>query len=448
MRSVLPAHSGDRVNESLQRAFAEEQVRGLEFAARVRLVGLAMIGIWVAFENDYPEGFYPLGSVVGFALIGVIPPVLARRGFGTKWLYLQPVLDFFLVTFVVLGRNPFDPDPFPPAMRLRFRNEHYLLPFLIVSLLSYSPRLVLWNGFVAIVVWGIGISWIVAQPGTWAAFDPPGWISMTLDQKVATFLDPGLVHLGFVVRQMVILLVVSVALAAFVERSRRLVLRQVSAERERANLSRYFSPTLVDRLAQSAEPLGTTSQQNVAVLFADLAGFTTIAAERSPSNVITLLREYHRRTASAVFEHGGTLDEYLGDGVMATFGTPRPGQTDASHALRCARTIVSSIADWNRERERSGELPLRVRVGVHYGPVVLGNVGDQQLKFAVVGDTVNVASRLQELTRTLDAEIAISEALAGAVRKESTAAPELAAFRDRGEHEIRGRDGKMRVLTA
>jgi adenylate cyclase len=289
------------------------------------------------------------------------------------------------------------------------------------------------------------VAWIIVQPQTWARFEAPGWNVMTPEQKIATFLDPNLVHLAFLVRQTVIILVVSGILAAVVARSRKLVLRQVSAERERANLSRYFSPTLVDQLATSDEPVRSTSQRNVAVLFADLAGFTAIAADESPANVIALLREYHRRTTRAVFEHDGTLDEYLGDGVMATFGTLRPGPSDATHALRCARSIVSGLEDWNRERERTGEAPLRVRVGVHYGPVVLGNVGDEQLKFAVVGDTVNVASRLQELTRKLDAKVAISEDLADAVRSESQTSNELDSFEERGEHEIRGRGGSVRV---
>jgi adenylate cyclase len=431
----------------LRAAFAEEQVRGLELAAHVRLVALAVLSVWVGIENDFPEAWYPLASIVGFALIGVVPPALVRRGSGIKWLYLQPVLDFSLLTFIVLTPNPFDPDPFPAAMRLRLRNEFYLLPFLTVSLLSYSPRLVLWSGFVAVVVWATGVGWIIAQPETWATLEPSSWNSMTPEQKIAAFLDPHLVHLGFLIRQTVIILVVSGVLAAFVARSRQLVLRQVSAERERANLSRYFSPTLVDQLARSDEPLRTTSQQNVAVLFADLAGFTAIAAERSPASVITLLREYHKRTTRAVFAHGGTLDEYLGDGVMATFGTPRTGPSDATHALRCARSIVSSIDEWNRERERIREAPLHVRVGVHYGPVVLGNVGDEQLKFAVVGDTVNVASRLQELTRKLGAEVAISQDLIDAVRTETPAATELDSFEERGEHEIRGRGGTVRVWT-
>jgi adenylate cyclase len=330
-------------------------------------------------------------------------------------------------------------------MRLRLRNEIYLFALLTTSLASYTPRLVLWSGCVAAIVWLVGVLWIIAHPGTSASFAPPGWDAMTPEQKIAAFLDPNLVHLSFVTRQTVVILVVSCILAAIVARSRQLVLRQVSAERERANLSRYFSPTLVDQLAKSDEPLRTTSQRNVAVLFADLAGFTSIAAEQPPSEVIMLLREYHRRMARAVFEHGGTLDEYLGDGVMATFGTLTTGPRDATHALRCARAIVSSIEEWNLQRQRRKEILLRVRVGVHYGSVVLGNVGDEQLKFAVVGDTVNVASRLQELTRKLDAEVAISQELVDAVRSETPTTDELDSLEERGQHEIRGRGGSVRV---
>ena len=97
---------------------------------------------------------------------------------------------------------------------------------------------------------------------------------------------------------------------------------------------------------------------------------------------------------------------------MATFGTPRVASTDATQALRCARAMIGAVETWNIERARRSEAPIAIGVGVHYGPVAIGDVGDRQyLAFAVVGDTVNVASRLQSLTRDLDVSLVVGQDL-------------------------------------
>ena len=203
------------------------------------------------------------------------------------------------------------------------------------------------------------------------------------------------------------------------DRARRLVERQAAAERERANLSRYFSPNLVDELAQTDQPLGPTRQQPVAVLFADLVGFTQLAETLPPTEVIALLREFHGRMQAAVFAHGGTVDKYIGDAVMATFGTPRSGPVDATNALAAARAMRDAVAAWNVARQAAGEAAVRVGIGVHYGAVVLGDIGgESRLEFAVLGDAVNVASRLERLTRQLDAVIVASDAVVAQARLE------------------------------
>jgi adenylate cyclase len=243
------------------------------------------------------------------------------------------------------------------------------------------------------------------------------------------------------------LLVVAVNLAAFVRMSRGLVARQAAAERERANLSRYFSANLVEELAQSDEPLGATRAQDVAVLFADIVGFTALSEQRRPAEVISLLRDFHGRMERAVFGHEGTVDKYIGDAIMATFGTPETRNDDPVRALRCARAMVASLDEWNRERSRRGEVELRIGVGIHYGPVVLGDIGgEQRLEFAVIGDTVNVASRLERLTRELDTQLVISGALADAVRACSGDGDgELAGFELAGERSLRGRGAAVEV---
>jgi adenylate cyclase len=402
-------------------AFAAEEDRGLVLATRVRLAAVAVIAAWTLVENRFPGGTYYFWIAVLFGVTGAAPLVLRRLGVAGRWpRYVFPVLDVALFTAAVLIPNPFDPEPVPPAMRLRFGNELYLFLFLLMSLFTYAPGVVLCTGVAALVAWSAGTFWILSRPGSFAVTSPGVFEAMSRDQGLRTLLDPQFVNLGMLGRQVLLLLVFAAGLAVVVRRSRRLVERQVEAERARGNLARYFSPNRVQELAGSDTPLAETREQAVAVLFVDLVGFTAWSAGATPEHVIRLLRDFHARMVAAVFAHDGTVDKYLGDGLMVTFGTPRPGPRDASNALACARAMLAAVAIWNGERATAGEPPLGIGIGVHHGTVVLGDVGDQRhLEFAVVGDTVNVASRLQELTRTLDVALVASAAAVDAARRES-----------------------------
>lgn len=214
-------------------------------------------------------------------------------------------------------------------------------------------------------------------------------------------------------------------------------------------LARYFSANLVDELSRADAPLATSRRQNCAVLFVDVVGFTRLAAHQRPEEVIAFLRDYHARVERAVFAHGGTLDKYVGDGVMATFGTPHPCPTAASQALACAHAMRRAIADWSGARIAAGSPPVRIGIGLHHGPVVLGDIGGpHRFEFAVVGDTVNVASRLERLTRRLDVDLIASDAFVQAVRAEPGAeahGPLLADLAPRPAQTLRGLDTPLDV---
>ena len=190
-------------------------------------------------------------------------------------------------------------------------------------------------------------------------------------------------------------LIVAMTLALAVRRSNALLISHAGIERERTNLARYFSPNVVEQLSRNDEPLKQVRTQNVAVLFADIVDFTAYADGRSPMEVIGTLRQFHERMEREVFRHGGTLDKYLGDGLMATFGTPFASDSDAGNALRCAQAMIGSIGELNLERKNRSEPPIRLSIGLHYGQVVLGDIGLNRLEFAVIGTAVNAASRLE-----------------------------------------------------
>lgn len=201
------------------------------------------------------------------------------------------------------------------------------------------------------------------------------------------------------------------------------------AERARTNLSRYFSPNMVALLSERDEPLGQVRAQQVAVIFADLFDFTRFSAQHAPEEVMATLRDLHGRLTDIVLAHGGTLEKFLGDGIMATFGTPLPTGTDATRALAAARDMVAMIGGWNAGRAAAGRARLSLGIGAHLGPVLLGEVGSaRRVEYAVVGGTVNLASRLQDMTRALRTPAVVSRDLLDAARAEGAEGARLAGL--------------------
>ncbi len=225
---------------------------------------------------------------------------------------------------------------------------------------------------------------------------------------------------------------------------------RAAAERARGNLSRYFSPNIVEMLAAQDEPLGAVRRQTVAVLFVDIVGFTRMAEAMPPEAVVTLLRQFHERMTAQIFACGGTVEKYIGDAIFAVFGVPTASDNDAANALNCADMMLEALDRWNVERTRDGEAPLAIGIGLNYGPAVLGDVGSEHsMSFTVIGDTVNTASRLQALTRTFETPLVVGDALLNAIKAGSSAtATSLAGqLLDRGEQILRGRAGLIRIWT-
>jgi adenylate cyclase len=202
---------------------------------------------------------------------------------------------------------------------------------------------------------------------------------------------------------------------------------------------------MVEELMRAGGQLDAVRTQPIAVMFGDLFGFTALSTTMPATDVVGLLRSFHALVEEAVFGNQGTLDKYIGDGVLATFGTPRPGPRDCTNALAAARAIISGINRWNRERAEYGRSPIRIGIGLHYGEATLGNVGSaRRFEHTVVGETVNLASRIENLTRELDIALLVSDALVEAVRREGGDSV-LDGFRDLGAHAIRGYKEPVRL---
>lgn len=431
----------------LEAAFAREERRGLMLATATRSAAVVVILGWLALSN--PERgralVWVLGTAALFLVTGLTQFWLYFRGRAPRATpYVFMLVDSLALAAVLLLPNPFAAPGVPPALPLRYAAFMYFFLLLMQAAFSFRPRLLLWTGLCGIAAWTAGFFWIVTRPGT--IIDAPGGPGGSA--ALATYFDPNYVSILKYENEIIVFLLVSAGLALLVRRSRTLVAERADAERTRGNLARYFSPKVVDTLAERDEPLGRVRRQAVGVLFADLVGFTTMAEEMTPEEVMALLRDFHGRMEEEVFRHGGCLEKFIGDALLATFGVPDPGPRDATDTLACARGMRAALETWNRERAAAGLPALRMGLGLHHGPVVAGDIGSRRnMAFATVGDTTNVTSRLQALTRELGTGIVVSGALVVAVEREGADLGMLAGLAARGPHVLRGRDTPIEVWT-
>ncbi len=185
----------------------------------------------------------------------------------------------------------------------------------------------------------------------------------------------------------------------------------VREQRERRRLSQFFSPdVLAEIVRHSADATLGSSRRRITVLFSDIRGFTSLSEKVEPEQVAEMLREYLSEMTEVVFRHGGTVDKYIGDCIMALYNAPFD---DADHAANAIKTGLElqerTIAVSARWQERLGE-PIRNGVGINTGDAVVGAMGSRQrLEYTAIGDTVNLASRLESLTKDYAAGIIISE---------------------------------------
>jgi adenylate cyclase len=191
--------------------------------------------------------------------------------------------------------------------------------------------------------------------------------------------------------------------------------------------------------AYRRQPQAHGGERYVAILFADIRGFTSISEGRLPYDVVFLLNRYFRATGQAVQAAGGRLDKFIGDGVMAIFGLDREPEVACRQALDAARRMSLALEDLNEALSGDLDQPLRIGIGLHAGPAIVGEMGyDRAVSLTALGDTVNTASRLETLTKDFKVELVVSQELVDRAGVDLSAEP-------MHEVDIRGRQGKLAV---
>lgn len=180
-------------------------------------------------------------------------------------------------------------------------------------------------------------------------------------------------------------------------------------EAMRERLSRYLSPSVRDAV-MAAGVSSVSTRREVTVLMSDLRGFTSLAEKMDGEKLARELNEYFKAMVEVVFRHKGTLDKFIGDGMLVYFGAPLPNEQHASTAVQCALEMHAALDVLNQTRAARGDAPLKMGIGINCGQVVCGDLGPpERVEYTIIGDTVNVTARMESLTKKFGVKVLASE---------------------------------------
>lgn len=397
MAPAAPDFFADALRREIIRS-EQQRMRALAIIlAALLVITLVVANVFVEysqrmFERDVP-GWLPLVAIGPFLLYELFSLTILRyraardRDFPRVTRFVNALIETSLPSSIIITLSHY----MDPVLVFSFWPPLLYFLFILLSTLRLDFWLSAWTGAVAALQQVALVLWLVPlQP--WGEI--PQAAPLFHFTRSFVFLAAGLVA-GYV----------AISLRAQFEKS----VRAVAARDRVTNLfGQHVSPAVVDRLlATRTDP--PSEMRTVCVLFLDIRGFTAMTRRRSAEETVALLNAFFAEMIEVVDRNNGIINKFLGDGFMALFGAPLDDPAAARNALAAARAMIDAVGGWN---DSHPGWALKVGIGVHLGEAVTGTVGSPQRKeYTVIGDTVNLAARLEQLTKEVGAQLLISQSV-------------------------------------
>src|ERR687892_600090 len=364
------------------------------------LVGLLQVTAIVFFAVLYalaPKAFPPdvpfepvpwtIGAYLGFTLLRLW---LAWRRLLPKWfLALSVIVDITALMVTIWSFHLQYQEPAPISLKA----PTMLYVFILIALrtLRFEPSFVLLAGTTGAVGWLAIVAYAVFANG-----------GATITHSFATYAMSNEVLLGAEVDKVVSILMVTLILALALLRGRKLLIHATTEQLAASELSRFFAPEVAGRIRETEAAIepGQAEARDAAILMVDLRGFTLLSHRLEPRAVMELLSAYQSLMVAEIDRHGGSVDKFMGDGILASFGATRPSASYAADGLRALESLIEAGRRWTRGRETAGLPAPAIGAALATGQVMFGAIGDHsRLEYTVIGDPVNLAAKLEKHTK-------------------------------------------------
>jgi len=385
-----PAHPPRRVLDAIRREQDDSEII-------VTLIQFVAIGTFAVLYSLTPKAFPPgvpfepvpmaLGAYGLFTLVRFA--LALRRRLPGWFLALSVVVDIALLMLTIWSFHL--QYGAPPSIYFKAPTLMYVFILIALRALRFEPGYVLLAGFTAAAGWLVLVAYAL-------------WWSEGI-HRTHSFADYAMSYdilLGAEFDKIVSIVMVTLVLALALHRGRGLLFRAVSEQQAAAGLARFFAPEVAGRItgAEMALAPGQAELREAAVLFIDLRGFTPLAERLPPAQVMRLLSDYQALMVRVIRAEGGSIDKFLGDGILASFGATRASPSYAAQGVRALEGVVTAAAAWAEARVTAGERPLAVGAALASGRIMFGTVGDAlRLEYTVIGEAVNLAAKLEKHTK-------------------------------------------------
>jgi len=363
----------------------------------IKIIQLIIVSTWavlyaLAPRTDFGTAFSPVpwALAIYFAL-NVVGLVWARRTCLPNWaVYLSIIFDVAILMVLIWSFHiQYDQ---PPSFYLKAPTLLYVFIFIALRALRFQARFVVFSGLVAAAGW---LSLVA-----YAIFSAHG---MSTTRNYIEYLTGNQILLGAEFDKTITIIMVAGIIAVALSRANDLLVKATTDAQAANELSRYFDSDVASDIRNSDEAAipGIGKRVEAAILNVDLRGFTAYASGKDADRVLRLLIAYQKRIVGIIQGHGGSIDKFMGDGIMATFGAVRANETYAADAMRAIDAIIAETDTWSTDETLKVFSGGKVNAAVAAGPIVFGTIGDDsRLEFTVIGSAANLSAKLEKHNKT------------------------------------------------